>query len=275
MVIKDNSETSKDKKEVFSAELDSEYVNKMSTASGIKITSSFENSKLQGLEISQAHSQDSESKLSCIVRLEPDSRDESLYCIRMVTNLEFFQLKRSCSYRSFSSWYFLQNFIKKNIPGIKIDDLPPRHLLWIKNEKDKLEELGYFLKSIISNKKLLSNKVVQLFLQSNVSQEILQENIDKIRDDNVVRTNCLTLNFNQDSDSKVENTSTLNNSSNQYTYHGSSSVESNNQTKPSVQNLFKRRQSVVHQQPQLQSLVEDSDIIAEKSVKYRVKNVIY
>ena len=99
MVIKDNSETSKDKKEVFSAELDSEYVNKMSTASGIKITSSFENSKLQGLEISQAHSQDSESKLSCIVRLEPDSRDESLYCIRMVTNLEFFQLKRSCSYR--------------------------------------------------------------------------------------------------------------------------------------------------------------------------------
>ena len=119
-------------------------------------------------------------------------------------------------FRSFSSWYFLQNFIKKNIPGIKIDDLPPRHLLWIKNEKDKLEELGYFLKSIICNKKLLSNKVIQLFLQSNVSEVILQENIDKLRDDDVVRTNFSTLNFNQVSDTKVDSTLMLNNTSNQY-----------------------------------------------------------
>jgi len=270
MVIKDNSETTKDTKEVLSTELDSEYVNKMSTASGIKITSTFECSKSQGLELSQAHAKDSESKLSCIVRLEPDNRDESLYCIRMVTNLEFLPLKRSCSYRSFSSWYFLQNFLKKNIPGIKIEDLPPRHLLWIKSEKHKLEELGYFLKSIISNKKLLSNKVIQLFLQSNVSQEILQENIDKVRDDDVVRTKCINLIFSPVPVSNVENALTLNNTSNQYTYHGSSTVETH---KTSVQNLFKRRQSVVHSQ--LQSLVEDSDIVDEKSVKHRVKNVIY
>lgn len=272
MAIKDNSETTKDKKEVLSTELDSEYVNKMSTASGIKITSTFECSKSHGLDLSQAHAhvKDSESKLSCIVRLEPDNRDESLYCIRMVTNLEFLPLKRSCSYRSFSSWYFLQNFLKKNIPGIKIEDLPPRHLLWIKTEKHKLEELGYFLKSIISNQKLLSNKVIQLFLQSNVSQEILQENSDKVRDDDVVRTKCINLNFSPVPASNVENVLTLNNTSNQYTYHGSSTVETH---KTSVQNLFKRRQSVVHSQ--LQSLVEDSDIVDEKSVKHRVKNVIY
>ena len=35
----------------------------------------------------------------CLVRLEPCTSDQSLYCVRLATNIPTFQLKTSCTFR--------------------------------------------------------------------------------------------------------------------------------------------------------------------------------
>ena len=158
-------------------------------------------------------------------------------------------------FRSFSNWYFLQKSIKYLFPHIKINELPSRHVLWIKSERLKLEEIATFLQNILSNKQLLQSQIVQLFLQSNLSTEFIQENIDGKRHDEV---RISVTEFMQEKDPKVnekfmklyQDRLTVDNP--QITYHGPTDT-----SHKSVQNLFNRKKSVVHYHNHMQSLAED------------------
>ena len=162
-------------------------------------------------------------------------------------------------FRSFSNWYFLQKSIKYLFPHIKINELPSRHVLWIKSERLKLEEIATFLQNILSNKQLLQSQIVQLFLQSNLSTEFIQENIDGKRHDEVNKVPRISVtDFMQEKDPKVnekfmklyQDRLTVDNP--QITYHGPSDT-----SHKSVQNLFNRKKSVVHYHNHMQSLAED------------------
>ena len=95
------------------------------------------------------------------------------------------RIKILSSFRSFSDWYFLQRTLQNLFPQTKIKELPPRQVLWIKRPQLKLEEIATFLQNIVSNKNFVHSRIIQLFLQSNLSTEFIQENVDGKRNDEV------------------------------------------------------------------------------------------
>ena len=182
-------------------------------------------------------------------------------------------------FRSFSDWYFVQRALKNLFPQTKIKELPPRQVLWIKRQQLKLEEIATFLQNIVSNKNFVHSRIVQLFLQSNLSTEFIQENVDGKRSDEVNTVPRIPiLEFKSDNDtSKVikkltelsmdDITVTVKNA--QVTYHGP--AYSNHK---SVQSLFngKRKSLVHHHNHHMQSLAEDSNTKRDRSVQKHRNN---
>ena len=176
-------------------------------------------------------------------------------------------------FRSFSNWYFLQRTLQNLFPQTKFKELPPRQVLWIKSQQLKLEEIAKFLQNILSNKNFFHSRIVQLFLQSNLSTEFIQENIDGKRNDEVNTVPRIpVLEFKLDNDTKViEKITKLNLdkvtvTNPQITYHGP--TDSNHK---SVQNLFStKRKSLVQHHNHMQALAEDSNTELDRSfMKHR------
>merc|ERR1711915_1072653 len=69
---------------------------------------------------------------------EPMATDSSLYCIRFATNHRSFALKKSCTIRSFSSFFAFQRFLLDRYPNALAQHLPPKHLLWVESSKTKV-----------------------------------------------------------------------------------------------------------------------------------------
>ena len=175
------------------------------------------------------------------------------------------RIKKFSSFRSFSDWYFLQRTLQNLFPQTKIKELPPRRVLWIKRPQLKLEEIATFLQNIVSNKNFVHSRIIQLFLQSNLSTEFIQENVDGKRNDEVNTVPRIPLlDFNSDNhttkvikritDLSMDDISvTMKNA--QVTYHGP--AYSNHK---SVQSLFNgKRKSLIHNHNNhMQSLTEDS-----------------
>ena len=244
MNIKVSNDENVTKSEI--APLNTEYLYKMSTPDGVDIATSYEN-----------------QRYICLVRLEPVSRDETLYCIRIATNHPSFHLKNSCAYRSFSSWYYLQDLISNYFQNVCIDKLPSKHLLWIKNKKIKLQEIASFLEKILANRQLFNNRMIQMFLQSQMSLELITDCFigNKLQE---IEDLELPLSNNESKTSSIKN---MNIEMSQKTYHGPSSSDSHK----SVQNLFSKRKSVVH--PTLHPLAEGKNE-SDKSPKSRF-NIVY
>ena len=202
----------------------------------------------------------------CIMIFEVNQNCDLLECV-MMWFIILYPASHSVKaffffFRSFSNWYFLQRTLQNLFPQIKIKELPPRQVLWIKSQQLKLEEIARFLQNILSNKNFFHSRIVQLFLQSNLSTEFIQENIDGKRNDEVSTVpRITTLEFKLENDTKVIekivklhlDKVTVNNP--QITYHGP--TDSNHK---SVQNLFSsKRKSLVHHHNHMQSLAEDSN----------------
>lgn len=151
--------------------IDSDFVRKNSTEMGVDILieKEFENNV----------------RYDCLVRVEPVEGDTSLYSVRFATNHTAFSLKKSCAIRSFSSFYFLQRILVSSQPNISVPKLPPKPLLWVASNKTKVQELANFISNLISYRELMLSRVLQLFLQTQLSVEFIQENIDGKRSDQV------------------------------------------------------------------------------------------
>lgn len=143
------------------------------------------NSTEMGVDIFVEKEVENSVRYECLVRVEPMEGDSSLYSVRFATNHEAFSLKKSCTIRSFSSFYFLQRTLASSQPNTSVPKLPPKPLLWVANNKTKVQELANFISAVISNQELMLSKVLQLFLQTQLSIEFIQENIDGKRSDQV------------------------------------------------------------------------------------------
>ena len=92
-------------------ELDTEFVHKMSTPAGVDILTQVDPQR-SGLGPG-GHLAPGPGRVDlprsvlgpggqgdlCLVRLEPCPEDQSLYCVRLATNISTFQLKTSCTFR--------------------------------------------------------------------------------------------------------------------------------------------------------------------------------
>ena len=96
--------------------IDSDFVRKNSTEMGVDI--------LIEKEVENS------VRYECLVRVEPMEGDSSLYSVRFATNHEAFSLKKSCTIRSFSSFYFLQRTLVSSQPNISLPKLPPSTLFY-------------------------------------------------------------------------------------------------------------------------------------------------
>ena len=237
-------------------ELDVEFVDKASSSCGVTIATQVDLGH---------HMQPCHGNTWILVRLEPVASDKSLYTVRMSTNVPLLKLKTSISFRTFGNWYFLQSFIQNAFPQIKMRPLPPRHVLWIKDRQTKLEEISEFIKQILYHKHLMLNRIVQLFLQSSMSTDFIQENIDGGRHDEVAST----LEIKKEAHF-AENISKLNLAkvSGQMTYHGPT------ESHKSVQNLFPMRKKsiVINHNPYMQPLTEDN---FDPDTNFKYRGIVY
>ena len=70
-------------------------------------------------------------------------------------------------------------------PYLSTPRLPPKPLLLFNSQHRKLEIFAKFLSSVLHERQYLSNKALHLFLQTNLSLERIQQNLDGVRDDDV------------------------------------------------------------------------------------------
>ena len=68
---------------------------------------------------------------------------------------------------------------------INVPSLPPRLLLCMMSYQKQCEVITHFLQEVLSTREYLSNKVLHLFLQTNLTLEKIKLNIDGLRDDDV------------------------------------------------------------------------------------------
>ena len=139
-------------------------------------------------------------------------------------------------------------------------------MLWIKSDQTRLEEFAAFLQKVLVHKQLLLNKIVQLFLQSHLSVELIQENLEGNRNDEVIEKRP-RIEFNLNTETKI-----IDNITNlklekiniaQNTYHGPT------ESYRSVQNLFNNKRKIVVNN-YMNAVVEDSN--DEDDVKVYQKN---
>ena len=179
--------------------------------------------------------------------------------------------------RSFSDWYYLQRVLRSSHPHLKIRDLPPRHELWVADTGTRVQEIAAFLQRVLAIRQLLLCNTVHLFLQSHLSVDFIQENVDGKRQDDVsLIPRIPRIEFNLDNDRSVfENILKLkldeqkSVESSQKTYHGPTTQTDSHK---SVQNLFKKRKSsgqTNNMMAHLQALAEDSNFETNSRNKQR------
>ena len=79
--------------------VDKEYVRLNSTELGEEV------------EIDIEDDDDFNMKYKLVLRVDTVEQDPSLYCIKISTNHPLFKLQKSCVFRSFSSFYFLEKIL--------------------------------------------------------------------------------------------------------------------------------------------------------------------
>ena len=179
--------------------------------------------------------------------------------------------------RSFSDWYYLQRVLRSSFPHLKIRDLPPRHELWVTDTGTRVQEIAAFLQRVLAIRQLLLCNIVHLFLQSHLSVDFIQENVDGKRQDDVsLIPRIPRIEFNLDNDHsvfenilklKLDEQKTV--ESSQKTYHGPTTQPDSHK---SVQNLFKKRKSsgqTNNMMAHLQALAEDSNFETNSRNKQR------
>ena len=156
--------------------------------------------------------------------------------------------------RSFSDWYYLDRVLSEHFPHCKIPSLPPRKQLWIKSQQTKLEEIALLILRCLSNKDIICKKVFQLFLQTNLCKNLIQENLEGKRNDLVSRVPNVEMEIKLEEEAKVIHFNLP--KVNQNTYHGTSD------SYKSVKNLFNdnRKRSLAYISENFNNLKQDRSL---------------
>jgi len=128
---------------------------------------------------------DSPQIVRTIVTVSPLDGTNDHFNVRLTSNHHSFSLGRSVTIRSINSFYFLQDKLKDLHPYVSAPSLPPRFLLFTYSHQDLCKLFAVFLQKVLSIREYLSNKTVHLLLQTNLTLNQIDLNIQGIRDDEV------------------------------------------------------------------------------------------
>ena len=127
----------------------------------------------------------------------------SLFSVHLSTDHHAFSLARSCSYRSLSSFYFLQRCLRAaQLP--RSVALPLHPLLWLSSSSEQARTLTVFLAGVIRQPEMLGHKGLHLFLQTQLSEQEIQENLEGTRDDGVTADTAATVYTTKEHEDMVE-----------------------------------------------------------------------
>jgi len=128
-----------------------------------------------------------EPRSRTVLRLEPFQGESTSFRIRLSTSHYAFSLKRSSTIRSISSFYSLCSILKSQHPYVSVSSLPVRPLIYLTSQLTQANQLASWLSSVLTDRQLLSNRALHLFLQTTLSMDRIMENVEGVRDDQVVR----------------------------------------------------------------------------------------
>jgi len=120
-----------------------------------------------------------------LLKLECVGKNSSLYLITLDTSHHAFSQTKSRTVRSLRSFYYLHKTLKKLHPYVSVPSLPLKPILWMSSYQSRLDVLSSFLAGLLSCQELLSDKALHLFLQSDISTDQIQQNLDGLRDDEI------------------------------------------------------------------------------------------
>ena len=161
------------KAESLPPQVDKEYVRLNSTGFGEEVD----------IDIEDEDCSKNSIKYQIVLKVEEDEKDHSLYGIKLSTNHPSFKLKKSTVLRSFSSFYHLEKILLSSETPNPM--LPLKALLWTMSQEQKVEQLTSFLSQILRNKAFLALPAVHLFCQTQLSMEIIKDNMEGRRNDDV------------------------------------------------------------------------------------------
>jgi len=128
-----------------------------------------------------------------LLRLEYAENDSSLLIVTLDTTHYAFSKNKSRTLRNLDSFFFLYKTLKYHHPYAQVPTLPMKPILWLSSSQKILNILSSFLAKILSNPELLSNKAVHLFLQSEVTTNSIQENLEGKREDKITSNSNMNL----------------------------------------------------------------------------------
>jgi len=97
-----------------------------------------------------------------------------------------FSCCRSQTVRSLESFYQLHAILKTCHLYAHIPSLPIKPLLWVTRSSSQAKELAVYMSQVLQDRQLLSNKALHLFLQTSLSMEVIRDNLDGLRDDEIL-----------------------------------------------------------------------------------------
>jgi len=116
----------------------------------------------------------------------PVPGDSHMFYIRLHSSHYSFSIKKSCVTRSSGSFYQLRRILKNHHPYLIMPSLPMIPSLWISSYPYISLQLANFLSGVVAEKELLSNKALHLFLQTQLTMEKINDNLEGKRDDEVL-----------------------------------------------------------------------------------------
>jgi len=129
-----------------------------------------------------------ETRTRTVLRLEPVQAGEpSSFRIQFSSSHYAFSLKRSSTIRTISSFYTLAGILKTQHPYVSVPSLPVRPLIYLQGTRAQANQLASWLTGVLTDRQLLSNRSLHLFLQTSYSMERILENAEGYRDDQVSR----------------------------------------------------------------------------------------
>jgi len=118
------------------------------------------------------------------IRPLPGRRNE--FTVDFSTRHYAFSCCRSQTVRSLESFYQLHTILKTCHLYAAIPSLPLKPILWVTRSASQAKELAVYLSQVLQDKQLLSNKALHLFLQTRLSMEVIRDNLEGLRDDEVL-----------------------------------------------------------------------------------------
>jgi len=108
-----------------------------------------------------------------------------LYRLTLTTSHPSFLPYSTSTTRDIHSFFLLQKYLKVSHPMVTQPSLPYKPILWLSSPQKRVGLMAFYLSRLLTDSELLSDRILHLFLQTQLSTGILEKNMDGTRIDQV------------------------------------------------------------------------------------------